>query len=150
MIRTLLLSMAALSIAAPAMASDMIYRHDRNNGPDLLEGSNGRAYWILLSECAGFYGAMANMATNEADYDADLAAGSRWLNLAIDRVRADRGIGRSEALALIEPRVINARSVGQSGIASTGDQPGSLTLTAGQVMRSTCGSLERVYRAQTS
>lgn len=148
MIRTLMLSAAALSIAAPAMANDLVYRHDRNSGPDLLEGSNGRAYWILLSECAGFYGAMANMATSEADYDADLAAGSRWLNLAIDRVRADRSLSRSDALALIEPRVITARSVGQAGIAGSGDESGSLTLNAGQVMRSTCASLARVYGAR--
>ena len=147
MIRTLMLSLAALAVASPALASDLAYRHDRNDGPSLLEGSNGRAYWILLSECAGFYGAMANMATSEADYQADLASGTAWLNLAIDRVRADRGIGRTEALALIEPRAIQARSAGESSIAG-GRPVGGGTLTPDQVMRSTCGSLGRVYRAQ--
>lgn len=148
MIRTLMLSVAALSIAGPVMASDLLYRHDRHDGPDLLERSNGQAYWIMLSECAGFYGAMANMATSEADYDADLEAGRTWLNMAIDRVRADRGLSRSDALGLIEPRVTQARSAGQAGIAAGGDSAGGMTLTAAQIMRSTCGSVQRVYRAQ--
>ena len=141
-------ALAAACVAGPATASDLIYRHDRGGGPDLLEGSDGRAYWVLLSECAGFYGAMANMATNEADYDRDLAAGTVWLNLALARVSADQGIGRAEALALVEPRVTGARSVGQTGIAEGGDAGSGLTLTAGQIMRSTCGSLERIYATQ--
>ena len=120
-IRMTALALAAALLAGPATASDLIYRHAGDEGPDLLEGSDGRPYWVMLSECAGFYGAMANMATSEADYERDLASGRTWLNLAIERLSADRSIGRAEAIALVEPRVTNARTVGQSGIATAGD-----------------------------
>lgn len=144
----LTLAAVAAVIAGPAASADLVYRHDRDNGPDLLEGSNGRPYWVLLSECAGFYGALANRASSDADYERDLAAGRSWLNLAIDRVSADRGLGRREAIALVEPRISRARSVGESSIAASSDDGGVMTLGAGDIMRSTCGSLERVYRAQ--
>lgn len=147
-IRMTALALAAALLAGPATASDLIYRHAGDEGPDLLEGSDGRPYWVMLSECAGFYGAMANMATSEADYERDLASGRTWLNLAIERLSADRSIGRAEAIALVEPRVTNARTVGQSGIATAGDGESAVGLTAGQVMRSSCSSLERIYRAQ--
>jgi hypothetical protein len=145
--RMIALGLAAALLAGPAAASDLLYRH-AGDGPDLLEGSDGRPYWVLLSECAGFYGAMANMATSEADYERDLATGRTWLNLAIERVVSDRAIGRAEAIALVEPRVSGARSIGQSGLARSGDGESGIGLTAGQVMRSSCGSLERIYRAR--
>lgn len=145
--RMAVLVLAAGLLAGPAAASDLIYRHD-GDGPDLLQGSNGRPYWVLLSECAGFYGALANMAISEADYERDLAAGRTWLDLAIERVSADRSIGRAEAIALVEPRVSRARAVGESGLTTSGDGVAAVGLTAGQIMRSACGSLERIYRAR--
>ena len=42
-----------------ATPADLAYRH-AVGGSGLLEGSDGKAWWVLLSECAGFYGAMAN------------------------------------------------------------------------------------------
>ena len=142
--------LAVACLGGPALASDLLYRHDRFQGPDLLEGSNGRPYWVLMSECAGFYGAMANMASSEADYENDVAMARQWLNRAIMRLVADRGLERPEAIALIEPRISRARTVGEASIAASGgDDVNALTLTATQIMRSTCGSLGRVYATQT-
>ncbi len=139
--RVLALAAAMTALSGPAWAGDLVYQHHRN-GPDLLEQSDGQPYWLLLGECAGFYGALANVATSEGDYDRDLAEGVRYFNTAVARLRADRQLDRAGAVALLEPRVIQARRVGESGLS----QPSGGSLTPDQILRSTCGSVDRIYR----
>lgn len=132
----------------PALAGDLVYRHDDRDGPDVLAGSDGRPYWLLLSECVGFYGALSNLAVDDQAADADLAAGRALLSLAVERVGSDRGLGRGEAISLIEPHIRQARQVGEASLARPSPADAEIFLTPEQVLRSTCGSLERVYRAQ--
>lgn len=139
--RVLALAAILTALSGPAWAGDLTYQHHRD-GPDLLERSDGQPYWLLLGECAGFYGALANVATSEGDYDRDLAEGVRYFNSAVARLRADRQLDRAGAVALLEPRVTQARRVGESSLA----QASGGSLTPEQILRSTCGSVDRIYR----
>ncbi|WP_296818155.1 hypothetical protein [Brevundimonas sp.] len=140
----MVLAAAIAAVAAPSAASDLTYRH-RDDGPSLLEGSNGRPYWLLLAECAGFYGAMANVAASEADATQSLDAGVDLFRLAVSRLRIDRQIDQNAAVHLMEPHIERARRLAEANMAAdpAGGEPGRLTPRV--VMRSTCNSLRLAY-----
>lgn len=140
----LALAAALASAATPVLASDLTYRH-RDDGPSLLEGSNGRPYWLLLAECAGFYGAMANTAADQAEADETLGAGVDLFRLALARLRNDRALGQDAAVALMEPHIERARQLAESNIAADPAGSESGRLTPRVLMRSTCNSLRLAY-----
>lgn len=136
--------------SSPVLANDLIYRHADGN-PDMLERSDGRPYWLLLAECSGFYGALANMAADDAASQAYVDEGMATFNLALARVRADRGLDQAGAVRLMEPYVSRARDVGESSLA--GPVTASATeggLTPELILTSTCRSLRRTYTASVA
>ena len=135
---------AATGLAAPAAANDLAYRHQQD-GPSLLEGSNGRPYWLLLSECAGFYGAMANTATDETRSQENLRTGVTMFELAVSRLRIDRGLDQAAAVALMEPYIERARLLGESNLAADPSDGADGRLSPRVVMTSTCNSLRLAY-----
>lgn len=141
---TLVMTAAIAGAAAPAAASDLAYRH-QDDGPSLLEGSNGRPYWLLLAECAGFYGALANTAESEADQQAVLRTGVDTFEMAVSRLRIDRGIDQAAAVALMEPYIERARLLGEGNIAQDPGDADAGRLTPRMVMTSTCNSLRLAY-----
>lgn len=140
----LALTAVVASIAAPAAANDLTYRHQQD-GPSLLEGSNGRPYWLLLSECAGFYGAMANVAADEAQSQESLDTGVEMFRLAVSRLRNDRGIDQAAAVALMEPYIERARVLGETNLAADPSNGDDGRLSPRVVMSSTCNSLRLAY-----
>lgn len=137
--------------AGPALAqggaasSDLVYRHAAG-GSGLLEGSDGKAWWVLLSECAGFYGAMANARDDAGDtpgYEQYRDRGVASYRAAVARLRADRGLDSAAAGELVRPRIDQARAVAEAHLArnpSTGYGANPMAL-----LRSTCLDLEEVY-----
>lgn len=148
-----LAALCALAVAAPAAAqggvtpTDRAYRHTAG-GSGLLEGSDGRAWWLLLSECAGFYGAIANAREAEGDAagfgDFQARGVSRYRD-AVARLQADRGLGRDAATTLVRPHIDRARALAESHLARDPSMgPGT---TPAALLRSTCLDLEEAYAA---
>lgn len=130
-----------------ATPSDLAYRH-AVGGSGLLEGSDGKAWWVLLSECAGFYGAMANArdaAGDEPGFEQYRDRGVASYRAAVARLSADRGLDQAAATDLVRPRIDGARAVAEAHLArnpSTGQGTNPMA-----VLRSTCLDLEEVYAA---
>lgn len=144
--RSVVLAAAVLAFAGPAAADDLAYRH-ADGGPSLLEASNGRPYWLLLAECAGFYGAMANTARSDQAAQADLELGVRVFEQALARVRADRNLDQASAIDLLDPHIQRARMLAEANIARDPDEAVSGRMTPRVVMRSSCASLRLAYDA---
>lgn len=141
--------LAALLAATPALAqdgahaNDRVYRHDGGSG--LLESANGKAWWLLLSECAGFYGAIANAREDAGDAEGFARYrdhGVAAYRAAVARLTADRGLDREGAAALIRPRVDGARAVAEAHVARNPELRGTTPIN---VLRSTCLDLEEAY-----
>jgi hypothetical protein len=111
----------------------------------LLESSNGRAYWLLLAECSGFYGALSNKAANDTDRQAFLSQGVETFRLALNRIQRDRGLDREAAIDVLDPYVQRARVLGENSLDQTPATPSSSGLTPRLVMTSTCTSVRQVY-----
>ena len=116
----------ALAVAAmPALAGDLLYEA----APDsLTENLNGQPYWSAQAQCAGLFGAAAQYLTDSGDSAGASESGKlamAFANDAIKRLTKDRGLTRKEALLVIEPAVLKARTesmglvTGDTGVKST-------------------------------
>lgn len=133
---------AALALAAmPALAGDLLYEA----APDsLTENLNGQPYWSAQAQCAGLFGAAAQYLTDTGD-SAGAQASSKlavsFANDAIKRLVADRGLTRKEALVVIEPAVLKART-DSMGLVSSGDTSAKSTWN---FARSSCLDVAEAY-----
>ena len=130
--------------ATPAQAGDLLYRHGPD-GADLLEQSAGRAYWVMLSECAGFYGAMSNLANDPAQSQQYLDRGMFFARQAVQQVRSDRTVSSTEANALISPYVSRARDLGEQSLGQNPLETSQTGLTPTMVMTASCDAVDRAY-----
>lgn len=144
--RIMTVAAVMMAMAGPAAAEDMTYRHG-DGGPSLLESSNGRPYWLLLAECAGFYGAMANTAQSDRAAQADLDLGVRVFEQALARVRVDRNLDQASAVELLDPYIQRARMLAEANIARDPAESAAGRVTPRTAMRSTCASLRLAYDA---
>ena len=114
-------ALAVASAALPATAA----------GPDLLfptrEASNitapaaNQPYWALLAECAGVFGAASQWESGHGHSEAadeDKATGTRFLNDAIERLKADHGLSDHDALALASDEVSEGHDQGADLLAN--------------------------------
>lgn len=116
---------AALAAAAPATAGDRAFSKTRASL--LTEGYVGQPLWSLLASCAGAQGAAhAYYAerSKAAKAEAAKAAGAQYLDLAVGRLVADRGLDREAALQLTLPVVEVGRSNGVTALAYPGKHEG--------------------------
>lgn len=133
---------AALALAAmPALAGDLLYEA----APDsLTENLNGQPYWSAQAQCAGLFGAAAQYLTDTGD-SAGAQASSKlavsFANDAIKRLVKDRGLTRKEALVVIEPAVLKART-DSMGLVSSGDTSAKSTWN---FARSSCLDVAEAY-----
>lgn len=133
---------AALALAAmPALAGDLLYEA----APDsLTENLNGQPYWSAQAQCAGLFGAAAQYLNDSGD-SAGAEASSKlavsFANDAIKRLVKDRGLTRKEALVVIEPAVLKART-DSMGLVSSGDTSAKSTWN---FARSSCLDVAEAY-----
>lgn len=112
---------AALAAAAPATAGDRAF--SKTNASVLTEGYVGQPLWSLLASCAGAEGAAHayySQRSKPAKADAAKAAGTQFLDLAVNRLVADRHIDRDAALQMTVPVVEVGRASGVRAL----DYPG--------------------------
>jgi hypothetical protein len=116
MTRTALLTLMVSAIAAaPALADDLVLT-DRDATP-LSEHAVGRPYWILQAQCAGLYGATANVDNAKGRGQAasgDEQMGVTFMNDAIERLQHDRKLDFEAALTLAGGQVDTARAHSKS------------------------------------
>ncbi|HEY0053090.1 MAG TPA: hypothetical protein VGB49_06730 [Caulobacteraceae bacterium] len=143
----LALVLSGAAAPAPAAAADLIFRPNRQQAEGLLGASAGKAYWVMLAECAGFYGALANRedaAGRPAEADGLKATGVGFWTDAVTRLRADRSLDAAAAAALAEPYVARARTLGEQALQRP--VPPS-SLQPATAMQSTCTDLRSAYAA---
>ncbi|WGM38173.1 hypothetical protein [Caulobacter sp. NIBR1757] len=142
--KKLIVGAAALALAAaamPALAGDLLYEA----APDsLTENLNGQPYWSAQAQCAGLFGAAAQYLTDRGDTagaDASSKLAVTFANDAIKRLVKDRGLTRKEALVVIEPAVLKART-DSMGLVSSGDTSAKSTWN---FARSSCLDVAEAY-----
>lgn len=133
---------AALALAAmPVLAGDLLYEA----APDsLTENLNGQPYWSAQAQCAGLFGAAAQYLTDTGDTagaDASSKLAVSFANDAIKRLVKDRGLTRKDALLVIEPAVLKART-DSMGLVSSGDTSAKSTWN---FARSSCLDVAEAY-----
>jgi hypothetical protein len=109
---------ASLAAAAPASAGDRTFAKSRASL--LTEDHVGQTLWSLLASCAGAQGAAhAYFAERSrvADAAESKAEGTRFLELAVDRLVVDRRVSREDALKVTLPTVEQGRANGLAALA---------------------------------
>lgn len=142
--KKLIAGAAALAIAAaamPALAGDLLYEA----APDsLTENLNGQPYWSAQAQCAGLFGAAAQYLGDNGDSAGAEASGKlavSFANDALKRLVKDRGLTRKEAMLVIEPAVLRART-DSMGLVSSGDTSAKSTWN---FARSSCLDVAEAY-----
>ncbi|MDO1558284.1 hypothetical protein Q0812_02410 [Brevundimonas sp. 2R-24] len=147
--RLLISSLAVLALAGSVQAQDLTYNHPTRGGSALIENSDGKAFWVMLGECAGVFGALSNeryYENDQAGADAFEADGTRQANAALAQLMQDRGISRGDAAALVRPAVERGRAFGEAQLAAA---PGRPQVRA--VLSSACRDVDDAYaRVRTS
>ena len=108
----------ALTAASPAAGEDRAF--SKAHASLLTEGYVGQPLWSLLAGCAGANGAAHAYHAQRASQpraEAAKAAGARYLNLAVDRLVADRGLAREAALEMTLPALEAGRLEGAKALA---------------------------------
>ena len=88
---------------------------------------------------------MANTATDETRSQENLRTGVTMFELAVSRLRIDRGLDQAAAVALMEPYIERARLLGESNLAADPSDGADGRLSPRVVMTSTCNSLRLAY-----
>ncbi|MDB5471872.1 MAG: hypothetical protein JWR84_3432 [Caulobacter sp.] len=142
--KKLIAGAAALALAVgamPALAGDLLYEA----APDsLTENLNGQPFWSAQAQCAGLFGAAAQYLTDRGDSAGADASGKlavTFANDAIKRLTKDRGLTRKEALLVIEPAVLKART-DSAGLVASGDTSAKSTWN---FARSSCLDVAEAY-----
>ena len=108
-------ALAIASAALPAVASDTDMLFPSREASNITAAAANQPYWALLAECAGVYGAASQWESgrgNAAAAEEDKATGTRFLNDAIERLKADHGLSDSDALAFASDEVSEGHSQG--------------------------------------
>lgn len=116
---------AALAAASSAQADDRTFA--RTQASLLTEDYVGQPLWSLLASCAGAKGAAHAYFTRRAraaEADRSAAEGARYLELAVARLVADRGLAREAALDVTLPAVEIGRANGVDALAYPGNHQG--------------------------
>jgi hypothetical protein len=143
-----LLAGVVAGLALPAAAADMVYNPRRP--PELVAHLKGEPYWKLQAECAGLHSAARKWyADHGRDAEASAAAsrGSRFLENALDRLEADRGVDRETAVDLIAPSFNAGLGRGETLLAQA--NPVDRGVSHFNLVRSACIEVEMAYDAQT-
>jgi hypothetical protein len=116
MIRRTILALTALACALPAQAgSDLLYTY-RPVELASLKGYHNQPYWVVLAQCAGVHGALVHRyegAGRAIDHQSAKARGVQFARLAIQRIRADRGVSEEEARRLVAAEADVGRDAGR-------------------------------------
>lgn len=143
-----LLAIAVAGLAPPAAAADMIYNPRRP--PELVAHLKGEPYWKLQAECAGLHSAARKWFADrgrDAEASAAAARGSRFLDNALDRLEADRGVEREAAVDMIAPAFNAGLGRGEALLAQA--NPVDRAVSDFNLVRSACIEIEMAYDAQT-
>ena len=111
----LLALMASAVAAAPAVAGDLLLTDREATG--LSEHAVGKPYWILQAQCAGLYGATANIDSARGHGQAasgDEQMGVNFMNDAVERLQHDRNLDFEAALTLAGAQVDSSRAHSKS------------------------------------
>lgn len=133
---------AALACAGQAAAADQLFR--KADATPLTDTVIGQPFWVLQAQCAGLFGSMSNFQTlrgkpAEAERAKTMAVG--FMNDALDRLQADRGIDRKAAMAIALPQLDAGRAHGREVLGSERTD----TLSAWNAERSFCLDINDAY-----
>ncbi len=135
-----LLILAALALATPAFAGDLVYRRAPEEGA-ALKPWDGQAWWRLFAACSGYQAAVYDdaRATRDGGRANDAKEGvALYQGLAVDRLKVDEGLSESDAM----------RRVGEIAEAARRDAAGEIKAKgalAGAELALRCSALEIAY-----
>lgn len=128
-IKALLAVAALLTIAAPAVADDLIYHTKSSDDPDILTTFDGQPYWKPMARCAGIYTTIAAHLRNAGKEDLAKAVEderSIFMNGYVHRIGADRGLSVTDAVAVAHDEFQNSAGMMEDAMAQDSNAQGEL------------------------
>lgn len=140
--RIVIIACVAAMAAQPAFAAELLFTEKAGEEAGFMGSWQGDPWWKLLAYCAGAHYGLRDMA--QADDPATAAGrkaeGDRFVQLALDRARADRGLDDDGAVALLAPVI----GIGRELVPDTAEKHGK-TSTQFQLFNLQCGYAKELY-----
>jgi hypothetical protein len=132
------LALAVLSIGQPALATDLIYQHDKGK-PEVLAPYNGFAHWQLEAYCSGMMKARLDYDRQRGRKFGPAEAGATYFETeAVARYIADRGADKAKAQAVVTYYEDQAKAQFRDQVAQT---PGDTGRTPANMRMTECAAI---------